>query len=295
MIPEAALFAFGALTLMFAVVVSFDPRTVGSSRNTLGPRGARPARRTARPKHGYSPSGEAARGIVSDPMISRSEQPAGQRAATALRRTASRAHRRGPSRVRARAAARVHRRAEALHALRRAAVHRRHPDSIARTWALLISARSSLYPGEDSFRSCTRRPILGSEDDTIMSGVALFWNDGDYPLAAVIFIASILVPMLKLVTLALSRHARVQRRSTLAACARTTLFRVVEGIGRWSMLDVFDRHADPSRSCASSRSPSSRRSRRAGVRVRVVVLTMIASMQFDPRLMWDNIEPSRKI
>ncbi len=63
------------------------------------------------------------------------------------------------------------------------------PDSIARTWALLFTP-TNLFPIMHT------SSILSFEDDTIMSGVALFWNDGDYPLAAVIFIASILVLML---------------------------------------------------------------------------------------------------
>jgi paraquat-inducible protein A len=172
-----------------------------------------------------------------------------------------------------------------------AAVHRRHPDSIARTWALLISA-AILYIPANLFPIMHTSSILGSEDDTIMSGVALFWNDGDYPLAAVIFVASILVPMLKLFTLAFLTIS-VQRRSTWRPRQRTTLFRIVEGIGRWSMLDVFVITLTVAlvrfKSLAViTPGPG------ALAFASVVVLTMIASMQFDPRLMWDNIEPSGK-
>ncbi|MDR5741937.1 paraquat-inducible protein A [Caballeronia sp. LZ029] len=172
-----------------------------------------------------------------------------------------------------------------------AVVHRRHPDSIARTWALLISA-AILYIPANLFPIMHTSSILGSEDDTIMSGVALFWNDGDYPLAAVIFVASILVPMLKLATLGFLTIS-VQRRSVWRPRQRTTLFRIVEGIGRWSMLDVFVITLTIAlvrfKSLAViTPGPG------ALAFASVVVLTMIASMQFDPRLMWDNIEPSGK-
>jgi paraquat-inducible protein A len=134
--------------------------------------------------------------------------------------------------------------------------------------------------------------IVGSEDDTIMSGVALFWNDGDYPLAMVIFIASILVPMLKLGTLAFLTWS-VQTRSVWRPRQRTTLFRAVERIGRWSMLDIFVITLTVAlvrfRSLAVITAGPG-----ALAFASVVVLTMIASMQFDPRLMWDNIEPSGK-
>ncbi|BAO85399.1 MULTISPECIES: paraquat-inducible protein A [Caballeronia] len=172
-----------------------------------------------------------------------------------------------------------------------AVVHRRHPDSIARTWALLISA-AILYIPANLFPIMHTSSILGSEDDTIMSGVALFWNDGDYPLAAVIFIASILVPMLKLFTLGFL-VVSVQRHSQWQPRQRTTLFRIVEGIGRWSMLDVFVITLTIAlvrfKSLAViTPGPG------ALAFASVVVLTMIASMQFDPRLIWDNIEPSGK-
>ncbi len=172
-----------------------------------------------------------------------------------------------------------------------AIVHRRHSDSIARTWALLVSA-AILYIPANLFPITHTSSILGSEDDTIMTGVALFWNDGDYPLAVVIFIASILVPILKLLSLAFLTIS-VQRRSSWQPRQRTTLFRIVDGIGRWSMLDVFVITltvvlvrfeslavitAGPGTLAFAS----------------VVVLTMIASMQFDPRLIWDNVDQPGK-
>ncbi|WP_371747371.1 paraquat-inducible protein A [Caballeronia sp. Sq4a] len=172
-----------------------------------------------------------------------------------------------------------------------AAVHRRNPDSIARTWALLISA-AILYIPANVYPMLHTSSILGAEDDTIMSGVALFWNDGDYPLAVVIFVASILVPMLKLLSLAFLLVS-VQRRSTWRPRQRTTLYRIVEGIGRWSMLDIFV--VTLTVALVRFKSVAVITAGPAALAfASVVVLTMLASMQFDPRLIWDNIEPSGK-
>ncbi|MFP3616047.1 paraquat-inducible protein A, partial [Paraburkholderia sp. SIMBA_050] len=80
--------------------------------------------------------------------------------------------------------------------------------------------------------------IVGSQEDTIMSGVIYFWTSGDWPLAVVVFVASILVPMLKLGVL-LILVISSQRRTTWRPLQRTLLYRIVERIGRWSMLDIF--------------------------------------------------------
>jgi paraquat-inducible protein A len=168
-----------------------------------------------------------------------------------------------------------------------AVVHRRHPDSVARTWALLISA-AILYIPANLFPIMHTASILGSEDDTIMSGVALFWNDGDIPLAIVIFVASILVPMLKLLSIGFLLIS-VQRRSRWQPRQRTAMFRIVEGIGRWSMLDVFVITLTVAlvrfnTLAVITAGPG------ALAFASVVVLTMLASMQFDPRLIWDNVD-----
>jgi paraquat-inducible protein A len=168
-------------------------------------------------------------------------------------------------------------------------LHRRRPDSVARTWALLLSA-AILYIPANLYPVMHTSSIVGSEDDTIMSGVALFWNDGDYPLALIIFIASILVPMLKLGTLAFLTWA-TQTRSKWRPRQRTTLFRIVEKIGRWSMLDVFVITLTVALVRFGSLAVITPGPGALAFAC-VVVLTMLASMQFDPRLMWDPIEPS---
>jgi paraquat-inducible protein A len=169
-----------------------------------------------------------------------------------------------------------------------ATMHSRNPDSIARTWALLLSAAIFYIPA-NLYPVMHTSSIVGSEDDTIMSGVALFWNDGDIPLAAIIFIASILVPMLKLGSLAFLAWS-VQRRSTWQARQRTTLYRIVEKIGRWSMLDVFVITLTVALVRFGSLAVITPGPGALAFGC-VVVLTMLASMQFDPRLLWDPVAP----
>ncbi|MGF6443247.1 paraquat-inducible protein A [Paraburkholderia youngii] len=168
-------------------------------------------------------------------------------------------------------------------------LHSRNPDSLMRTWALLIAA-ALLYIPANLLPVMHTSSLLGSEDDTIMSGVVYFWTSGDWPLAVIVFIASIMVPMLKLSVLVLLTIT-AQRRSRWRPQQRTTLYRMVERIGRWSMLDVFVVTltvalvrfkslavitAEPGAIAFGS----------------VVILTMLASMQFDPRLIWDPVESS---
>src|SRR5262245_66389077 len=80
--------------------------------------------------------------------------------------------------------------------------------------------------------------LFGSEKDTIMSGVVYLWSDGSWLLAAILFIASIAVPFAKLGAMTFLLVS-VQRRSTLAPEQRTRLYRVLEFVGRWSMIDIY--------------------------------------------------------
>ncbi len=170
-------------------------------------------------------------------------------------------------------------------------LHPRNPDSVARTWALLLAA-AIFYVPANLYPILHTSSIVGSEDDTIMSGVALFWNDGDFPLALIIFVASIMVPMLKLGTLSYLNWA-TQTSSRWRPRQRTTLYRIVEKIGRWSMLDVFVITLTVALVRFGSLAVITPGPGALAFGC-VVVLTMMASMQFDPRLMWDPIEPSGK-
>ncbi len=165
-----------------------------------------------------------------------------------------------------------------------ATLHMRNPNSISRTWALLIAA-AILYIPANLLPVLHTASLFGDEDDTIMSGVVYFWTSGDWPLAVIVFVASILVPMLKLGVLALLALT-TQQRSDWRPLERTKLYRIVERIGRWSMLDVFVVTLTVAlvrfRSLAVITAGPG-----ALAFAAVVVLTMMASLQFDPRLIWD--------
>ena len=168
-----------------------------------------------------------------------------------------------------------------------AVLHRRNPDSLMRTWALLIAA-ALLYIPANLLPVMHTASLVGDEDDTIMSGVVYFWTSGDWPLAIIVFVASILVPMLKLSVLVLLT-VTAQRHSTWRPQERTGLFRIVERIGRWSMLDIFVITLTVALVRFKSLAVIT-----AGPGAlafgSVVILTMIASMQFDPRLIWDDVD-----
>ena len=168
-----------------------------------------------------------------------------------------------------------------------ATLHQRNPDSIMRTWAMLIAA-ALLYIPANLLPILHTTSLFGEEDDTIMSGVVYFWTSGDWPLAAIVFVASILVPMLKLTVLAMLAFT-AQRRSNWRPLERAKLYRIVEHIGRWSMLDVFVITLTVALVRFGSLAVIT-----AGwgalAFAAVVVLTMIASLQFDPRLIWDGVD-----
>ncbi|GAB3629899.1 paraquat-inducible protein A [Pandoraea terrae] len=168
-----------------------------------------------------------------------------------------------------------------------APLHQRKVDSLARTWALLIAA-AILYIPANLLPMMHTRSLLVSQSDTIMSGVIYFWTSGEWELAAVVFTASILVPMLKLIALALLCFT-AQRGSPWKPRQRTKLYHLIEFIGRWSMLDVFVVALMVALVNIQSLAVI-----QAGPGIvafgSVVVLTMIASLQFDPRLIWDQIQ-----
>lgn len=169
-------------------------------------------------------------------------------------------------------------------------LHRRKPQSLALTWAFLLAA-CILYVPANLLPVMITRTIFGVQQDTIMGGVMLFWVSGSYALAAVIFIASFLVPLFKLVALFIllvttQTHSRWRRKE------RAALYHIVEFIGRWSMLDVFV--VSLLTGLVQIRGFAQIT---AGLGIAafagVVVLTMLASLSFDPRLMWDDapLEP----
>lgn len=170
-----------------------------------------------------------------------------------------------------------------------ATLHQRKPGSLQRTWALLITA-AILYIPANVLPVMQTRTLLDTQDDTILSGVIYFWVTGSYGLAAIVFIASFLVPLFKLATLLLIT-ATAQQHSSWRRMERTQLYRIIEAIGRWSMLDVFVIAL-----LAGLVRLQGLAEITAGWGIvafgAVVVLTMLASLSFDPRLAWDEPPPA---
>lgn len=164
----------------------------------------------------------------------------------------------------------------------RARLHLRNRESLQRTMALTIGALILYFPANllpilrvDSF--------LGTEENTIVGGVIAFWRDGDYPVAIIIFAASVVIPVLKLLSIA---TLCVAARAGRWPHAMTRLYRMTEFIGRWSMVDVFV--VAILVGLVQLGSAISIHAGAAAVSfAAVVVLTMLAANTFDPRLIWD--------
>ena len=168
-----------------------------------------------------------------------------------------------------------------------ARLHQRKPDSIRRTWAFLIAALIFYFPA--NLMPITITTYLGStQSDTILSGVLYFMHTGSWGIALIIFVASIVVPIAKLVILC-GLLLSVQWRTRWRPRERSWLYRAIEMVGRWSMLDVFVVTVLVALVRLGYLSTIE-----AGPGVfffaAVVVMTMIAAMTFDPRLMWDAME-----
>ncbi|SOE62253.1 paraquat-inducible protein A [Burkholderia sp. D7] len=170
-------------------------------------------------------------------------------------------------------------------------LHFRKPGSLARTWAFVIAAMV-LYIPANMLPVMDTSSLFGAQTDTILSGVVYLWTSGSWPLAAIVFIASIAVPMLKIMALVfLVLTAQLHWRWLPER--RTRIYRLVELVGRWSMLDIYvitilvalvqfnalaTIKAGPGAIAFGA----------------VVVLTMFAAMSFDPRLIWDAMEPDHE-
>ena len=172
-----------------------------------------------------------------------------------------------------------------------AGLHFRKPESIARTWAFVIAA-VILYVPANLLPVMDTSSLFGAQTDTIMSGVVYLWTSGSWPLAIIVFIASIAVPMLKIIAL-IFLVLTAQLRWRWLPERRARIYRLVELVGRWSMLDIYvitilvalvqfnalaTIKAGPGAIAFGA----------------VVVLTMFAAMSFDPRLIWDAVEPDHE-
>jgi paraquat-inducible protein A len=156
-----------------------------------------------------------------------------------------------------------------------------------RTWGYLLSAIICYVPA--NIYPIMKTTSFGyTQSDTILSGVIYLFKWGQWPLGLIVFVASVIVPVLKIVSLsalALSVHNRSQWRPR----ERARVYRIVEVIGRWSMVDVY---------VVTILVALVHLGSLASVEVEqgavffgaVVVLTLLAAQSFDPRLIWDQIE-----
>lgn len=166
-----------------------------------------------------------------------------------------------------------------------AKIHSRIPNSIQKTWALVIAAMM-LYIPANTLPVMSVVYLGKSQPDTILSGVMHLLHEGMWPLALIVFVASIFVPMLKMIVMAWLLIS-VQLKSSFRPKDRTRFYRISEFIGRWSMVDIFVIAILAALvqfgSLASIEPGAGSVSFGA-----VVVLTMFAAHSFDPRLIWDN-------
>jgi paraquat-inducible protein A len=172
-----------------------------------------------------------------------------------------------------------------------APLHIRKTDSLNRTWALLIAATILYFPA--NIFPITITGAIGHEQaDTIISGVIYFLFSGSWHIAIVIFVASVIVPLMKMIIF-FYLLISVKKKSIKKPEDRTRLYHITEAVGRWSMVDVYvvtilvslvklgflaDIAAGPG----------------AGYFAGVVVITMLAAESFDPRLIWDAMEESNE-
>lgn len=167
-------------------------------------------------------------------------------------------------------------------------LHPRKADAITRGWAYLVAALIFYVPA--NLLPVMHTEMLGQGiDSTIGGGVLEFWESGAWDIALIIFIASIGVPAIKFFSLGLLLWT-AQRRSNWARRQRSQLYRFVELIGYWSMLDVM---VVALVAALVQMHELGTIEPRAGILFfgMVVVLTMLSAMSFDPRHIWDDGDP----
>jgi paraquat-inducible protein A len=169
-------------------------------------------------------------------------------------------------------------------------IHRRKPDSLNRTWALVVTA-AILYIPANLLPIMTVTSLGQGSPDTIVSGVIELLHAGMWPVALLVFFASITVPVLKLVGLVYLLIS-VHRRSTARLRDRARMYRIIEGVGRWSMVDVF-MIGILAALVALGNLATIEPGPGAIAFCAVVIVTILASMAFDPRLMWDALDERR--
>ena len=165
-------------------------------------------------------------------------------------------------------------------------LHMRKPHSLAVT-VTLIALAAILYVPANLLPVMYTRSIISDERDTILSGVVVLAQSGDWPIAIVVFVASIVVPLLKILALSVVVYSAWRPAPGSNRLRRSELYRMVEFIGRWSMLDIY---------AISILVTLVQVQSFANIGVgpgaiafaAVVVLTMVAARTFDERLLWDE-------
>ena len=158
---------------------------------------------------------------------------------------------------------------------------------MARAWAFLIAA-VILYIPANIFPIMTVISFGQGAPDTIFSGVVHLIEAGQWSIAAIVFFASIFVPVLKIFVITFLLIS-VQFKSMWRPRDRTLMYRITELVGRWSMIDIFmisiliglvklDAIATIEAGAGATAFAA------------VVVLTMFSAMNFDPRQIWDHAQ-----
>lgn len=162
---------------------------------------------------------------------------------------------------------------------------------LQRTWALVIASAICYIPA-NTLPVLTTSTLHSSQSDTVLAGIVYLYTSGSWPLALIVLIASVMIPVGKLVALGYLLVS-VQRGSVHASRERTRMFRLVEKIGRWSMLDVF---VVAFVVALVQLPPLMTAEPGPGVPffAAVVILTMIAALSFDPRLIWDQVQAQQQ-
>ena len=164
-----------------------------------------------------------------------------------------------------------------------APLHLRKADALQRTIALTLGAAVLYLPANLLPVMRVESSLKGTHENTIVGGVIEFWHMGDYPVALIIFTASVVIPLVKVLSIiALCLGVR----TGASPRALTRLYRITDRIGRWSMVDVFVVAI-----LVGVVQLGSVMTITAGAGALafagVVILTMLAVDSFDPRLIWD--------
>jgi len=161
------------------------------------------------------------------------------------------------------------------------------PFALQRTWACVIAA-AVLYVPANALPVMETTSAFQHEEHTLLGGIHELWLDGSWGLAIIVFIASIAVPVLKIAALGLLAWT-VRHKPHWRRLERARLYRLVETVGHWSMLDVYVVVL-----LAATVRFGPLASANAGVGLlsfaAVVVLTMMATWSFDPRMIWRDAD-----